>query len=51
MGKVITLANAKGGVGKSSSSTALAAILTERGYRTSLSTVIHSATAQTHIGQ
>lgn len=36
MGKVIILANAKGGVGKSSSSTALAAILTERGYRTLL---------------
>ncbi len=36
MGKVITVANAKGGVGKSSSSTALAAILTERGYRTLL---------------
>lgn len=36
MGKVIILANAKGGVGKSSSSTALAAFLTERGYRTLL---------------
>lgn len=34
MGKVIILANAKGGVGKSSSTTALAAILAERGYRT-----------------
>lgn len=36
MGKVITFANAKGGVGKSSSSTALASILTQRGYRTLL---------------
>lgn len=34
--KVITLANMKGGVGKSSSATALSAILTERGYRTLL---------------
>ena len=34
--KVITLANMKGGVGKSSSATALSAILTERGYGTLL---------------
>jgi len=34
--KVITLANMKGGVGKSSSATAISAILTERGYRTLL---------------
>lgn len=34
--KIITLANMKGGVGKSSSATALSAILTERGYRTLL---------------
>lgn len=36
MSKVITIANAKGGVGKSSTSTALAAILSERGYKTLL---------------
>lgn len=36
MGKVIILANAKGGVGKSTSGTVLAAILAERGYRTLL---------------
>lgn len=36
MSKVIVFSNAKGGVGKSSSSTALASILKQRGYRTLL---------------
>ncbi len=36
MGKVITIANAKGGVGKSSTATALSSILSERGFRTLL---------------
>lgn len=36
MRKVITIANAKGGVGKSSTATALSSILTERGYKTLL---------------
>lgn len=36
MSKVITLISLKGGVGKSTSSTALAAILSERGYKTLL---------------
>ena len=49
--KIITLANQKGGIGKTTTATCLAAILNEWGHKTLLvDTDMYSAILQTHSG-